>query len=284
MRNRLLRMWAGIGRGRLPADDIDRTDIDTPVRRDPIRWLILCGVLLITAIAVGTAVMIGNFRERALANSERELENTVLLLTRHFDQQLEQLDLVQEQLVEYINLAGITSGEDYERKMSGQDVHLMLKAKIGALTYVSTLNLIGSDGNLINFTHLWSVPSITDVGRDYFEALKSDPQVTTVLSDPVKSRISGDWTIKMARRLSAPNGDFLGLIVGTIQLSQFENFFTSVALGEGAANCDVPPRRDAAGSSSAPRTDGRAQFHNRLAIPECCIESRPWDDAAGKSH
>jgi diguanylate cyclase (GGDEF)-like protein/PAS domain S-box-containing protein len=235
MRKRLLRMWAGIGRGRLPADNIDRTDIDTPVRRGPIPSLILCGVLLITAIAVGTAVMIANFRERALVNSERELENTVLLLARHFDQQLEQLDIVQRQLVEYINLAGITSGEDYERKMSGQDVHLMLKAKIGALTYVSTLNLIGSDGNLINSTHLWSVPSITDVGRDYFEALKSAPQATAVLSNPVRSRISGDWTIKMARRLNAPNGEFLGLIVGTIQLTQFENFFTSVALGEGAA-------------------------------------------------
>jgi hypothetical protein len=33
--------------------------------------------------------MAGNFRERALHNSERELENTVLLLARHFDQQLE---------------------------------------------------------------------------------------------------------------------------------------------------------------------------------------------------
>src|ERR1039458_4186706 len=101
MRKRLLRMLAGIGRGRLPADNIDRTDIDTPVRRGPIPSLILCGVLLITAIAVGTAVMIANFRERALVNSERELENTVLLLARHFDQQLEQLDIVQRQLVEY---------------------------------------------------------------------------------------------------------------------------------------------------------------------------------------
>ena len=38
---------------------------------------------------LGTMVMVGEFRERALANSERELENTVLLLTRHFDQQFE---------------------------------------------------------------------------------------------------------------------------------------------------------------------------------------------------
>ena len=33
--------------------------------------------------------MVGEFRERALSNRERELENTVLLLSRHFDQQFE---------------------------------------------------------------------------------------------------------------------------------------------------------------------------------------------------
>jgi hypothetical protein len=46
------------------------------LRRGPIRWLILGGMLLIAAIAIGATVMAGNFRERALRNSERELENT----------------------------------------------------------------------------------------------------------------------------------------------------------------------------------------------------------------
>ena len=67
-------------------------------RGGPIRWLILGGVLLIAAIAIGATIMAGNFRERALRNSERELENTVLLLARHFDQQLEDFEVVQKDL------------------------------------------------------------------------------------------------------------------------------------------------------------------------------------------
>ena len=39
-------------------------------------------------------MIVGEFRERALSNSERELENTVLLLARHFDQQFEDSDIV----------------------------------------------------------------------------------------------------------------------------------------------------------------------------------------------
>ena len=45
----------------------------------PIRWLITGGAFLIAAIAIGTTIMVGNFRERAINSNERELENTVLV-------------------------------------------------------------------------------------------------------------------------------------------------------------------------------------------------------------
>ena len=68
--------------------------IAASVRRGPVVWLVLCGAVLAVAILIGTAAMIGQFRERALANGERELENTVLLLTRHFDQQFEDSSVI----------------------------------------------------------------------------------------------------------------------------------------------------------------------------------------------
>ena len=41
-------------------------DGEQPGRRNPIRWLVICGILLIVAIAIGTAVMIANFRDHAI--------------------------------------------------------------------------------------------------------------------------------------------------------------------------------------------------------------------------
>ena len=57
------------------------------IRRGPVLWLTLCGVLLVAGIFAVTAMAVGEFRERTLANRERELENTVQLIARHFDQQ-----------------------------------------------------------------------------------------------------------------------------------------------------------------------------------------------------
>jgi hypothetical protein len=226
----------GSGRERAEDRSSELRDLESPVRRSlSIRWLIVCGMLLVAAIATGTAVTIDNFRERALTNRERELENTVLLLARHFDQQLQQLELVQTTTVEQIRSAGITSRDDFERKMSGYDVHLMLKTKIEALPQVGNLNLADSDGKLINSANAWPVPAVTIADRAYFKALKAAPQLTTTLSEPVFNRITGAWTTVLARSLTGPKGEFLGVVLGGIELAQFENFFTSVALGEGTA-------------------------------------------------
>jgi hypothetical protein len=108
--------------------------ITSVFRGGPIRWLVLGGVLLIAAIAVGATLMAGNFRERALHNAEREVENTVLLLAHHFDQQLADFEVVQKDLIDYMRGDGITTTESYKRQMSSEAIHRMLKSKMSALS------------------------------------------------------------------------------------------------------------------------------------------------------
>jgi hypothetical protein len=62
-------------------------DVRSSAGSGPIRWLVIGGLFLIAAITAGTTIMAGQFRERALSSGKRELENTVMLLARHFDQQ-----------------------------------------------------------------------------------------------------------------------------------------------------------------------------------------------------
>ncbi|MBE0704355.1 MAG: diguanylate cyclase, partial [Afipia sp.] len=79
------------------ADAIERAV--KPQQRSPIFWLIVSGVVLVAAIVLGTALTINNFRDRTLASSKRDLENTLQLLTRHFDQQLQDWQVIQEDAV-----------------------------------------------------------------------------------------------------------------------------------------------------------------------------------------
>ena len=86
--------------------------------RGPVLWLTLCGGLLVAAIFVGTMMMAGEFRERALVNSERELENTVLLLTRHFDQQFEDSDTIAADVISRLQISGIASQKAFRERIA----------------------------------------------------------------------------------------------------------------------------------------------------------------------
>jgi diguanylate cyclase (GGDEF)-like protein len=201
----------------------------------PIRWLVIGGGLLIAAITIGAAIMAGSFRERALKNSERELENTVLLLARHFDQQLDDFEFVQKDLISYIGSSGIVSSQEYKRRMSTRDVHLMLKSRLSGLSYVGGINIFDADGALINASSVWPVPPVSVADRSYFKTFKSDPQSPLLLVEPVHSRVTGIWTTVLARKVVGPNGEFLGAIGRGIEPDNFEKFFASLALGDGAS-------------------------------------------------
>ena len=132
----------------------------------PIRYLILCGVTLIAAIVIGTAIMAGNLRERALLESERELKNTALILAEQIDRTFQGIDLVQSSVLEKIQSQGIASSEDYTRRMSGEDVHLMLKASTSGLVQIYAISLINADGRLLNFSRSWPGPhSASPIGN-----------------------------------------------------------------------------------------------------------------------
>ncbi|MEH2534574.1 diguanylate cyclase (GGDEF)-like protein/PAS domain S-box-containing protein [Bradyrhizobium sp. AZCC 1588] len=204
-------------------------------RGGPIRWLILGGTLLIATIAIGATMMAGNFRERALRNSERELENTVLLLARHFDQQLEDFQVVQKDLIAFMRSSGIATLENYKRRMSGHDIHLILKSKIDALSYVGGINIFDAEGNLINASAAWPPPPVNSADRAFFRTFRSGPQSPEMLVEPVYSRITGAWTTVIARKITGPNGELLGVIGRGIEPVHFEKFFATVALGPGAS-------------------------------------------------
>ena len=169
-----------------------------PARGGPIRWLVAGGLLLIAAITVGTTIMAGNFRERALEGGERELENTVLLLSRHFDQQLSDLQHVHEDILSYVRNGGLDTAEAFEKQMSMLSTHEMLRSRLAALPYVGGLNVFSKDGWLINSSEMWPVPDIQILDRRYFQEFISGRPTPDVIVEPVVSKVTGVWTTVVA--------------------------------------------------------------------------------------
>jgi diguanylate cyclase (GGDEF)-like protein/PAS domain S-box-containing protein len=221
--------------GKAVADIGVLVDDESPGRRNPILWLVICGILLIAAIAIGTAAMVSNFRDHALESSKRELENTVLLLSRHFDQQLEDAEVPLIELIEQIRQAGIASPDDFRRQMSTPETHLLLAESVSRTFKIAGLNIYDAEGLLINSSEVSAVPNVKIDDRAYFKALKSSPEAARSQVKLVHSRFTGKWKTLLARKVVAPDGQFIGVVSRAIAPARFEEFFSAVALGKDAA-------------------------------------------------
>jgi len=208
---------------------------DAAIRRGPVLWLTLSGALLVAGIFAVTAVAIGEFRERTLTNRERELENTVQLIARHFDQQFEDSDVVAADLIGQMRLPEITSPQMFRERMSGPEANRMLRGKISAVSYLGDIAIYDSDGELIAWSRAQPLPKINVSSRAYFQSFKTNAMSEPVLLESVRSFLIGKWTTVIARRLSLPDGTFVGVMVRRIDPDSYQRYFASVALAEGAA-------------------------------------------------
>jgi diguanylate cyclase (GGDEF)-like protein/PAS domain S-box-containing protein len=203
-------------------------------RNRPIRYLILCGVLLVTGIATGTAWTVQNSKNRAMADSQRELKNTALILSQQLDRSFQAIGLVEESVAVRVQSLGVVSSQDLVRRLSGQDAALMLKASISGLEQADYIQIFDADGDVVS-SSLAVPPVINIADRDHFIRLKTDKQMTTNFSAPVLSRTDGTWTVYQNRRLTAPDGTFLGVVSTAVTLSYFEKLFSAIELSQASS-------------------------------------------------
>ncbi len=202
-------------------------------RRGVVRWLVLVGALIVIAIVIGTSMTVNNFRKRALDNSKRELENTVLLLQHHFDQQFQELQRIQKGMRAQLMTDGIMTPESFSNALSGFEAHLMLKSKLDD-EFAGELTVIDAKGQLINWSGSWPPPDVSMADREYFEIIKAQNFRDEEIVRPVFSRLTGKWKTVFARRINGPRGEFFGVITRGIEPVHMERFFASVSLGDNA--------------------------------------------------
>ncbi len=212
----------------------DRFDGHRPVVR-PSRILLLIGATTIIALCAAAAWMIWQFRVQEIRDAKRELITLDILLIEESERALQSVDLVLQSLQEKITSDGVTTSEDYVSTQSGRDTHELLRSKITGIPQIRALALIGADGYIINSSRDEPVTDTNVSGRDYFMALRDASTDMPYLGDLAPARGAETWSMFLARRVSAPDGTFLGVVRSSIDVGYFENLYKALEIGDGAA-------------------------------------------------
>ncbi len=194
----------------------------------PVRLIVIGGLILIGAVIAATAGLLSNLRDRELTNSERNLTRLSLVIAEEIDRSFQSVELIQTAVIERMQAFRIASVWEYKQRMSFYDIHQDLKSRISALPHINAIVLTDTEGKLINFSRSWPVPNVGIPENDPSEAFRSDPHLTFLVGQPVRSPVTGNWVIPVARKFTGPNGDFLGVVTGVINAQQIEQSFKAV--------------------------------------------------------
>ncbi|KQT07506.1 hypothetical protein ASG40_14390 [Methylobacterium sp. Leaf399] len=195
------------------------------------RRLALVGLVLSVGLVAMAAFVILELRTKQLLDAKRELMTLNTVLAEETARAMQSVDLVVDTIVASLSKDGPPTGEGLASLAGDRGFHEGLKAKIAGIPQLDAVSVVGADGRLVTFSRFLPIPAIDLSDRDYFAHLRDTEVTGSYVTEPVQNRGTGTWTIYLARRLVGPDGRFVGLVLGAIDLRYFDSFYRSLKLG-----------------------------------------------------
>jgi PAS domain S-box-containing protein len=200
----------------------------------PSRRLSVIGVVVILVILLTACLTSWNLRKEAIAQYRQDIKNLGMVLAEQTTRSMQAVDLVLQETQAKILAAQIDDPQGLRRVIGSEELHRLLAGRAENLPQAGSLGLIDADGKLVNGARTWPTPDIDLSMRDYYQHFREHDDPGVFISAPVVNRLDGAWSFFLARRLSGLHGEFLGVVLGMIDIRYFEEFFQAIALPGGS--------------------------------------------------
>ncbi|MDD1039138.1 sensor domain-containing diguanylate cyclase, partial [Pseudomonas sp. TNT2022 ID609] len=181
--------------------------------------LILSFMLVVVLLFVGIeGWRIWRDYRHAFASAHDAVTNLASATAQHAEDAIRQVDVVTAMLGERLEGDGLA-------RMNISRLHRLLKQQAAMMPQVHGLFVYGSDGHWIVTDKTDTPTNANNADRDYFEYHRTHEDRGVFIGSVVKSRSTGDLIIPISRRLDNPDGSFFGVLLGTIKVDYFVEFY-----------------------------------------------------------
>nr|WP_275944469.1 EAL domain-containing protein [Microvirga flocculans] len=116
--------------------------------------------------------------------------------------------------------------EEFDSYAASQTTKAVLVGATHSLSHIARIDLINTRGRIVGSSnpHPVSHPIyLTDT--TYYRALATDAALILYVGEPVKIRATGKKVLSLARKIKDTDGNFLGIIVATVDLGHIETTY-----------------------------------------------------------
>jgi diguanylate cyclase (GGDEF)-like protein len=199
----------------------------------PSKRLITIGALLLQIMVVVVSLAMINMRHVVLHAAREDAENLGIAIAAQTSRSVQSIDLVLQETQKEIGRQGLTTPEVFRAALETEAVYQALNQERGGLPQAEAFAIIDADGQLLNCSGRWPAPELDFSGQDYYAYLKAHDDKTAYMTSPVHSPGTGRWTVFILRRVDSPSGQFLGVLLGAINLNYFDDFYRSLVAHNG---------------------------------------------------
>lgn len=161
--------------------------------------------------------------------AEEKAQRTAVILREHALKVLETCELAISQI------DGRIRGLDWNTVGASDEVYKFLLTLDESLNQISIFTLMDGAGHIRNDSKAFPVlKEIDESDRDFFTGL-AERDVGTVISHDYTGRLTGVRSFSIARRRTAPDGRFDGVIAATVDAEYFSRFYRPILESRGDA-------------------------------------------------
>ncbi len=190
------------------------------------------GTLIALLVAGAAAWVVTDLRADHIAHEKRELRNLSIALAEQIDHSLQGVNLLQHNLIDRMREWDVNSPDVLRIRMATYETHRYLAHQAAQIPLVAAFSVHDADGRLINFSHTWPPPDSNARDRDFIAPLLAPDAPQTFISKPQKSHTTGQWTLYFSRRIEASDGTLIGIVLNTINLDHFGQFFSRLVIDD----------------------------------------------------
>ena len=193
-----------------------------------VRHMQVIGIALALLTLVGGAFSLWDTHRRTIEDAERDLSDLGIVLAGQVSRYIQVVDLLPQEIQSRSLTLGIGSPTEFRDRFGDEDTQQLLIDRMKNLPQAHATSLFDADGMLLNTSYSNPVPRTSIAGRDYFEYLRDHADSGAFVSAPTRSRNTDALSIFFARRLSGPDGIFLGVVVAAVDVEYLLNFYQAL--------------------------------------------------------
>lgn len=173
-------------------------------------------------------------RSAEIRSAEIEAGNLARSLLQHAEDSIELVDTALIGIAHRLETEGFGS-EAVSRLQN------FLYFRKATLPRLRGLFVYAADGSWVATSETNNIVGHNNSDRTYFQRHRSSPDRNPFVGPPVRSRSGGQWIITVSRRVDAPDGNFAGVVLATMDVDYFVRGFSLFNVGtEGSLSLLTP--------------------------------------------